>query len=330
MKIPPAYTITPEMIDIITKIEAHKIHFSTLEIPGNIKDRIQRVSLLKSSLYSARIEGNPLNFDDISSEKPKGENKIEIFNIIEASKFIESRKTKKITKDILLKIHKIILKNVDSEAGFFRKEQSAIFNQAGVAVYMPPSIFEVPKLLDELLTYIESDNEKFPLIKAFVSHLLFEKIHPFLDGNGRVGRLLISLILKAKGWNFNFGVPYEEYLDENKVEYYFHLDQGLTKTNDYLVFMLNAYLFEIEKIKKLIEDETGKKETLFLPPRQEEILNIIKDHKIVSFDTIKRRFLKVPQRTLRYDLKKLTDKGFVEKTGETKGSYYRIKQMVND
>ena len=108
------------------------------------------------------------------------------------------------------------------------------------------------------------------------------------------------------------------------------MDQGLTKTNDYLVFMLNAYLFEIEKIKKLIEDETGKKETLFLPPRQEEILNIIKDHKIVSFDTIKRRFLKVPQRTLRYDLKKLTDKGFVEKTGETKGSYYRIKQMVND
>ncbi len=328
MKIPPVYTITPEMIDLITKIEAHKIHFSTLEIPNNIKDKIQRVSLLKSSLYSARIEGNPLNINDVSFDKSSEKNKNEIFNIIKASKFIESKKnTKKITKDTLLEIHKIILKNINSEAGFFRIEQSAIFNQAGIAVYVTPSPLNVPTLVNKLIDYINKDDTKLPLITAFISHLVFEKIHPFLDGNGRAGRLLISLVLKTKDWNLNFAIPFEEYLDENKDEYYFNLDQGITNTNDYLVYMLNAYLFEIEKIKKQITEETNNENGLFLPPRQEEILNIIKDHSILSFDMIKRRFLKVPERTLRYDLKKLTNKGLVEKTGETKGSYYRIKQV---
>jgi len=326
MKIPPIYTITPEIIEIITKIEAYRINFASLNIPTQIKDNIQRVSLLKSSLYSARIEGNPLELNDISLEKSKEINKLEIFNIIDASRFIQNHATNnRISKDILLELHKRVLKNIEPNAGFLRKEQSAIFNQAGVAEYMPPSFFEVPKLLDELLIYINNNNEKFPLVTAFVSHLIFEKIHPFLDGNGRVGRLLISLILKAKGWDLTFTIPLEESLDENKNEYYFYLDKGLEDTNEYLLFMLNAFFAEIEKIKDQIETESAKKDQLFLPPRQEEIFNIIKDHGVISFDMVRRRFLKVPERTLRYDLKKLLDKGIIEKSGETKGTYYRVK-----
>lgn len=326
MKIPPIYAITPEIIEIITKIEAHRIYFASLNVPFQIKDKIQRVSLLKSSLYSARIEGNPLELNDISLEKSKEINKLEIFNIIEASRFIGKQDFKNsITKEMILELHKRVLKNIDTNAGFFRKEQGAIFNQAGVAVYMPPSFFEVPKLLDKLLTYVNNNDEKFPLVAVFVSHLIFEKIHPFLDGNGRVGRLLIPLILKVKGWDFTFTIPFEEYLDENKTDYYFYLDKGLEDTNEYLIFMLKAFFAEIEKIKIQIETEGAKGTGLFLPPRQEEIVDIIKDHTVVSFDMIRRRFLKVPQRTLRWDLKKLLDKKVIEKTGETKGRYYRIK-----
>ena len=327
MKIPPNYEITPEIIDLITKIEAHKIYFSSIEISDFTRDKIQRVSLLKSSLFSARIEGNPLKLTDISYEDPKEKNKIEIFNILEAIKFIESKRSIKIiTKEDILEIHRRILKNIDSEAGFFRTEQSAIFNQAGVAVYIPPSPLSISKLINELVEYVNKDDTKFPLITAFITHLIFEKIHPFLDGNGRVGRLLIAIVLKSKNWNLNFSIPFEEYLDENKEEYYFQLDQGLIKTNEYLIFMLNAYLYEIEKIRKQIIEDVDKNDNVFLPPRQEEILNIIKDLNVVSFDMIKRRFLKVPVRTLRYDLKKLTDKGLVEKTGGTKGSFYRVKK----
>jgi Fic family protein len=326
MKIPPNYTLTPEIIELITKIEAHRINFVSLKIPAQIKENIQKTSLLKSSLYSARIEGNPLELLDISFEKSNEINKLEIFNILESARFIETGiKEKEVTKEMLLELHKRTLKGIDEGAGHFRTEQSAIFNQAGVAVYIPPSPLSISKFLDELLLYINGNKERFPLVKAFIAHLVFEKIHPFLDGNGRVGRLLISLILKAKGWDFTFTIPFEENLDENKSDYYFHLDEGLKNTNGYLSFMLNVFLNEIEKVKEQIEKNSSKKEQLFLPPRQEEILNIVKEHSIISFDMIRRRFLKVPERTLRYDLKKLLDKGIIEKTGETKGRYYRAR-----
>jgi len=326
MKIPPIFIISPEMIELIAKIESHRINFASLNVNPQIKDNIQRKSLLKSSLYSARIEGNPLQLIDVSFEKSNEINKLEIFNIIEASKFIERNINPSIvSKTMILELHKRVLRDINPAAGYFRTEQSAIFNQAGVALYMPPSPFGIPKLIDELLSYINNDKEKFPLIKAFVAHLCFEKIHPFLDGNGRVGRLLISLILKAKGWDFTFAVPFEEYLDDNRLEYYFHMDQGLKETDQYLLFMLDAFLSEIEKIREDIKNETNKEGLLFLPPRQEEIFNIIKEQKIVSFDMIRRRFLKVPERTLRYDLKKLSGIGIIEKNGETKGSFYRVK-----
>lgn len=327
MKTPPSYTITSEMLTLLTEIEATRLFFSSLPLPSLLKEKIQRVSLLKGSLFSARIEGNKLTLSDLESKKTDDDKKIEIFNILEGVYFIDTHLKKgTLKKQVLLKLHKLVLKDIYLNAGHFRKEVGAIFNSAGIVVYMPPPSSEVSALLDRLFVYINSGEENFPLITAFISHLIFEKIHPFLDGNGRVGRLLIAAILKTKGWDFTFTVPFEEYLDEHKDSYYFHLDRGTEKTNEYLLFMLKAFREQIDQIKKQIDLELNKSEKIFLPPRQEEIYNIIKDHIVVSFDMIRRRFLRVPPRTLRYDLKKLVDGGFIEKSGETKGRYYRVKK----
>ena len=87
--------------------------------------------------------------------------------------------------------------------------------------------------------------------------------------------------------------------------------------------MLRAFFAETEQLKNQIGIEMNK--TIILPPRQEEMYNIIKDHRVVSFDFIKRRFVKVPARTLRYDLKKLCNQNLVLKIGKTKGSFYKAK-----
>ena len=143
-----------------------------------------------------------------------------------------------------------------------------------------------------------------------------------MDGNGRVGRLMIPLVCQVNNYQFNPAVSFEEYLNENKNDYYYYLDIGLKNPSEYLLYMLNAFYYQTEKLKNEIEKEVNKKNTVYLPPRQEEILNIIKDHKTVSLDFIKRRFLKVPERTLRYNLKKLCDKKLVIKIGKTRGSFY--------
>ncbi len=326
MKIPPSYTVTPEMLGFIAKIEAERLHIASLTLPKPLKEKIQRVSLLKSSLFSARIEGNPLKLADVDTGNKKSQKKIEVFNITKAIRFIDGHVRKGDLKiDTLLQIHMLVLKNLSPGAGHIRATASAIFNQAGVAVYMPPPPRSISKLLDDLLFFVNSDTEKFPLIAAFVAHLVFEKIHPFLDGNGRVGRLLISSILKSRGWDFTFSVPFEEYLDNHKDDYYFHLDKGQVDTNDYLLFMLEAFWQQTQTIKAQIEEELARGDKVFLPPRQEEIYNVIRDHKVVPFDMIRRRFVKVPERTLRYDLKKLLDRELIEKSGETRGRFYRVK-----
>jgi len=326
MKIPPSYTITPQMLALIAKIETERLHIASLNLPKPLKEKIQRVSLLKSSLFSARIEGNPLELSDVDIGDKKSQKKLEVFNIEKAIRFIDGHVRKgDLKKDILLQIHTLVLKNLSPDAGRLRREASAIFNESGIAVYMPPPPRAISKLLDDLLSFVNSDTEKFPLIAAFIAHLTFEKIHPFLDGNGRAGRLLIAIILKSRGWDFIFTVPFEEYLDNHKNDYYFHLDKGQKNTNDYLLFMLEAFWQQTQTIKAQIEEELKKDQKVFLPPRQEEIYNVISDHKVVSFDTIRRRFTKVPERTLRYDLKKLLDHKLIEKSGETRGRYYRVK-----
>lgn len=327
MKIPPPYQITPEILELIAKIEANRIFFSSIPIATQIKEKIQRVSLLKSSLYSARIEGNPLTIEEVETTKEM-DKKLEVFNILSAIKFIEKEADKKslLSKKDILNLHKLVMEDLSSEAGYFRREMGAIFNQAGVAVYMSPPPSQISGLLDNLLTYINSDTEKFPIITAFISHLVFEKIHPFIDGNGRVGRLLILDICLRKNWRFNLNIVLEEYLDSHKEDYYYYLDIGLKNPQEYLLFMLDAFWQQSEKIKSQITIESDKAEKVILPPRQEEIYNIIADHKMVSFDTLKRRFLKVPGRTLRYDLKKLQEKGVIAKVGMTKGTFYRLNQ----
>ena len=329
MKIPPLYSLSEDLLALISKIEAERIYFSSLNLDGAIKENIQRVSLLKSSLFSARIEGNTLEISDFEfGNQTEEEKKNEIFNIVKATNFIDKDiKENALTQETILLLHSLVLMDISPDAGRFRTEVSAIFNQAGIAIYMTPPPSQISKLLDDLLIYMNSE-KNFPLIAAFVAHLIFEKIHPFLDGNGRVGRLLVSAILKSKGWDFTLTVPFEEYLDEHKNEYYFHLDNGLKNTNEYLEFMLEAFLKQIGKIKALIKAEIAKELHPFLPPRQEEILNIIKDQVIVSFDMIRRRFIQVPERTLRYDLKKLLDRKLIEKSGETRGRYYRATRQI--
>lgn len=326
MVIPPQYTITPQILELVSKIDAIRIYLSLIKIPDLLKENIQRVSILKSSLFSARIEGNPLtlgDFDTISSDKQK---KIEVFNILNAASFIdkEFKAGDKITKKNILDLHKIAMDNLTTEKGILRNEMGAIFNMAGVAVYVSPPPKEISVLINKFLEYLNSDFEKFPIVNAFISHLIFEKIHPFLDGNGRVGRLLVFLILKSKKQNFEISVPFEEYLDLHKDEYYDHLGNGLKNPNDYLLFMLEAFYSQSEKTKELIETELKKEQTFFLPPRQEEIYNIIKDHGVTSFDTIRRRFTEVPERTLRWDLKKLLGLNLITKSGKTKGSFYKV------
>lgn len=328
MLIPSKYILTTKITLSLQSIEASREVIETITIPPEVEINIRRQTVLKSSLYSARIEGNPLTLDDLNTRPSADQKKREVFNILKALELVHSRGARDLTQKNILDFHqKTMAGLIESEnLGKLRKDVSAIFNAAGIAIYMPPPPRQVSGLLERLLKYINSTKEPIVPIRACLAHYVFEKIHPFLDGNGRVGRLLLQAVLGKSGYGMKGLVATEEYLDGHRSEYYRALEDTEKDVTDYLEFMLEAIAVASQKAKEqvLIKQEVEKED--FLLPRRAEIYNIIKDHELVNFDTIRRRFMRINERTLRYDLKKLTDTGLIVKLGTTKGVYYKVKR----
>lgn len=324
MLVPPRYNFTTTISNHLQTIEACKQVLDAVSIPEEIETNIRRQSILKSSLFSARIEGNPLTLDEFTRVPSKDQKKVEVYNILKGLQLVQKRGARDLSVSFIKELHeKVMLGLIDAPSrGKFRTEVSAIFNTAGIAIYLPPPPRQVPALMERLTKFANSQKEQFIPIRAILTHYTFEKIHPFLDGNGRVGRLVLQTVLEKTGYGMKGLLSVEEYLDHHRTEYYDVLSLGEKDVTDYVEFMLEALAQTAEQAKKLaLNKETARPEE-YLLPRRAEILQIIKEQKLVSFDMVKRRFLEVNDRTLRYDLKQLQDKGLIKKRGTTKGVYY--------
>jgi Fic family protein len=327
MVIPAKYILTPKISQLLASIESSKAIIDSIPIPPEIEMNIRRRSSLKSSLFSARIEGNSLTLDELKTGS-KEQKQVEVFNILKALNMIHQRPLRNLTSKDILNLHQTVLSGLieKSDLGRFRSEQSAIFNSAGIAIYMPPPPRQINTYINKLLSYINSNKQLFVPIRACLAHYSFEKIHPFLDGNGRVGRLLIQIILAKGGYDMKGLLALEEYLDKNRTSYYRYLDDPERDVTDYLEFMLEAIAESANEAKLQVLEKKDAETEDYLLPRRAEIFNIIKDHKIVNFETIRRRFISINERTLRYDLKKLQDAGLIRKRGTTKGVYYECNK----
>lgn len=325
MKIPPDYIITPSILNLLSQIESIRLYAEKKDLHKQVSRMLRRNSFLRSSLYSARIEGNNLSEMTMQEENTDMETR-EIINIMRTLEYIDTTEIIKIDHGLIQKLHSMIGVGVFTDKGKYRSEVSGIFNREREVIYMPPPPTQVKHLLDAALMYVQNESS-FSLITAFITHLVFEKIHPFLDGNGRVGRVLILAVLKYKEYINPFPVTIEEYLDIHREEYYDSLLTGMRYTDRYLEFMLTAYLKQMEKTVEKLDQQSQKLPVLLeLTARQEEIYTIIGEHRSVTLNFIIRRFLKVSERTLRNDVSKLIEKKLVLKVGNTKGVEYRAKR----
>lgn len=315
------YKNTLGITELVTRIKTYKDLFEKIPKLPQVEENLLRRSTLKSALYSARIEGNSLELSEVEKGFSKSQEKKEIFQIFDGLKFIRSHKTKT-TKGFICKIHEIVMDGLSTELGRFRSEQSAIFNSAGVAIYMPPPPAKIPVLIREFIDYINSDTQ---LSDVAIAHFVFEKIHPFLDGNGRVGRILMNWQLKKLGFEFAGLISFEEYLENHRDKYYLTLAIERRNITEFVEFILEAIAQSAQKV--ILELEASKEEKIedVLLPRRAEVLAIIRDHQMISFDQIKRRFLSVNPRTLHYDLQYLIGKNLIRKLGATRGTVYTPK-----
>lgn len=321
MKFPPVFTLSEEIQKLLHELDVLNEAMRYIPVEPATRTFLREKSLLKSSLYSARIEGNPLTMDELAT-RGKSVRRKEVENINRALRFIENNK-KAVNVAFLCKLHGIILDCISGGSGLLRQEESAIFNQAGVAVYVAPAPAAIRSLLITLCDWIGESRNPAP-VTAGVAHIWFEKIHPFLDGNGRVGRALVQQILVTGGYRFAGVLPFEEYLDSHRQEYYDSLKSDKQDVTEFILFFLHALIFQARRTLEELKNPIPKEQLLLLP-RRNELLNVIRDHPMVSFDFLRRRFLAIPKSTLHYDLLQLQKKGYIQKVGSTRGVSYTIR-----
>jgi len=237
----------------------------------------------KEALLSSQIEGTQATLDDIldpNIEENTNQHVADVINYIKATQYASARlKELPICNRLLKEIQEILMQNVrggEKSPGEFRRSQNWIGPASSTlkdAKYIPPNPEDMIEAMSELEKFINSEDNLDPLIKIALIHYQFETIHPFLDGNGRIGRLLITIFLIEKQLLCRETLYISYFLKRNRIEYYDRLMEVRTKGNFeqwIKFFLLAAYesaqdaINTIEELIKLhdrnekIVKKTGK------------------------------------------------------------------------
>ena len=206
----------------------------------------------KEALLSSQIEGTQCTLDDILNplmEENTNRNVSDVVNYIKATEFALNRlHSLPLCNRLIKETHAVLMEGVrgqEKSPGEFRYSQNWIGGQGSTirnARYIPPNPEDMQTAMSDLEKYMNGDDSLDPLIQAALIHYQFETAHPFLDGNGRVGRLLITLFLMEKGILSRPALYISYFLKMNRIEYYDRMTQ-VRKTGDYeqwVMFFLQA------------------------------------------------------------------------------------------
>ena len=230
-------------------------------------DMYIQMHIVKEANTSSRIEGTRTQMDEaIMDQKQidpeKRDDWQDVQNYIQAmTEALDELSRLPLSNRLLKKIHAILLQGVRGEhkmPGEFRRSQNWIGgNSLNEAIYIPPDHDEVTELMADLEKFWHNDEIQVPhLIRIAISHYQFETIHPFLDGNGRIGRLLITLYLVGNEFLNKPSLYLSDFFERNRVAYYDFLTAVRISDNliQWIKFFLTAIIKTAEKGQQTFKD----------------------------------------------------------------------------
>jgi Fic family protein len=343
----PTVNITKDILGLISEIDEFKGLWRAI---GNLKpDRLnvlKKIATIESVGSSTRIEGVKMTDQqvealltgiDIHSFRSRDEQ--EVAGYAEAINLVfDSYADIPISENHIKQLHRTLLKYSSKDArhrGEYKKLTNNVeaFDHNGKSVgviFQTATPFDTPMRMEALVSWTRQSLEQKQLhplliIAIFVVHFL--AIHPFQDGNGRLSRILTTLLLMQSGYLY---VPYsslESIVEQNKDGYYLALrktqrtlNQADEKLDDWLLFFLKCMKKQKDNLSRKIEREQLMTK---LPELSNQILQIVKDHGQTSISDIQ-AVTQANRNTIKVHLRDLVDSGYLSRQGKGKGTVYLL------
>ena len=345
---PDTLQITPEILRLIAGIDEFKGAWRALgTLAPDRLSALRRVATIESIGSSTRIEGSKLSDRDVDKLlsnlafqffETRDEQEVAgyaelmdlVFNSWQDIPFNESH---------IKQLHQILLCHSEKDTrhwGQYKTNSNSVaaFDENGVQiaiVFDTATPFDTPRLMTELVAWVNQEREKaqlHPLLIIAIFVVVFLEIHPFQDGNGRLSRVLTTLLLIQTGYAY---VPFsslESVIESNKEAYYLALrqTQGTIRTDTpnwqpWLVFFLHSLAEQVRRLEKKVEREKIVLATL--PDLSMQIVEFAREHGRVTIgDAIK--FTGVSRNTLKQHFRNLVERGHLSQQGSGRGVWYDL------
>ena len=350
-KIQFSYNNSKKIIKLISEIDMFKGKWSILEnMSTSFLNELKNIATIQSIGSSTRIEGAVLSDQDIKElisgldiNKLETRDEQEVIGYFDALELIlENYRDFELSENYIKQLHSILLKYSDKDKrrrGIYKKLTNRVVatypNGTQKVIFNTTEPHLVRKKMEEIITWTRQnihENKIHPLIVIGLFVYEFLSIHPFHDGNGRLSRLLTTLLLLRQDYNFIKYVSFEHVIEERKKDYYASLMECQKNRNtideridNWIIFFLDALktlTAELEvKVRGMRQDKS-----VYLNERQKKIISFVKTRELCKIGDIHKSFSDISINTLKKDMKYLVENHILEKTGQRKGTIYHFSR----
>ena len=344
----PKYTISSALLSHITEIEAFRARIDDSYILPEREIAMRYRATIEATRSSTGIEGNPLNIKQVeavlANKQPLTRHQyaeLEVRNYKKALDFIDKRKHTKqpITLDDILRIHGVIMHGLlpDSKRGQLRTRDVYVVDKDDNELYAAPDATTVLHELTNLLDWLVQTDSIHPVIASAILHLQFVTIHPFTDGNGRTTRALTWLYLGLRDYDFRDALVLDSYYFADKQAYYEALNaRGATyeiatqsDLTPWIQYFTEGFLScarvlstEITLLASAVDAPTSQSK---LSRDDADLLNYAKQFGSLTLAEAEDILPSTPRRTIQRRLKRLVDEKYLEMSGRTNTTAYRLR-----
>ncbi len=331
------------LLRIVSKIDRFDASWIAIEKKEKQSlKQLKNIATVRSVGASTRIEGSKMSneevkvlLNDINISKIEDRDAQKVVGYFDVLDLIsENYKEIEITESNLKNAHNILLKHSDKDQwhrGNYKQHSNAVEatlpdGTKQIIFQTTNAGYETEDAMRNLIEWYNNDNETHPLVKSALFSYEFVSIHPFQDGNGRLSRLLATLLLLKNGYNWIQYVSFEHEIESRKSEYYIELRKCQAKrpnenVTNWINFFFDALMNIQEQLIKKLEMKGTKAK---LSPREKSILVFIENNAGTKSGDVARK-LNIPNPTVKRILTKLVNDDLIEKYGIGAGTNYSIK-----